>query len=228
LRASVVVFVAALVAVAIGAARARADTTPTPTTTATVASTPAPDPAPTPAPDPAPVVHAKPKPHVATHVVRTTPRPVTPAPTPVVVTPVAPAPAQTPVVRAPTHVAATPKKTHVHRRAHPVKPKAKPKHVAVSAPKPAHTTPAAPVLPTVHEPASGRVTAAARVQSFSSQWQRLLSWLLLVGSLIVLACAALPALVPRAPLVVEGRMQLALLGAALAAGGVSLLIMSGA
>ena len=71
------------------------------------------------------------------------------------------------------------------------------------------------------------MTAAARVQSFSSQWKRLLSWLLLVGSLLVLACAALPVLVPRAALVVEGRLQLTLLGAALAAGGVSLLIVSG-
>lgn len=177
------------------------------------AATPAPDPAPNPSPDPAPAVHAKPKPHVVTHVVTTAPPPVTPAPTPVVVTPAAPPPVvhTTPAKQAP-----------VRKRVHAAKPK--PQHVVVRSHPPAPTTTAAPILVSAGDQTSGRVTSAVRVQSFSSQWQRLLSWLLLVGSLIVLVCAALPALVPGAALVVEGRVQLALFGAALAAGGVSLMI----
>jgi outer membrane biosynthesis protein TonB len=202
--AGVVVLAASLVAVG----GVRADTTPVP------------DPAPTPAPDPAPVVHPKPKPHVVTHVVRTTPRPAAPAPTPVVVTPAAPAP----VVHTTTHVATT-KKTHVRKRVHAAKPN--PEHAAARSRPPAPTT-TAPLVSSIRDQSTAQVTAGARVHSFSSQWQRLLSWLLLVGSLIVLACAALPTMMPGATLVVEGRVQLALLGAALAAGGVSLLIASGA
>ena len=178
------------------------------------AANPAPDPAPTPSPDPAPVVHAKPKP-VVTHVVTTAPPPATPAPTPVVVAPPAPAPV--------VHTAPV-KKTPVHRRVRAVKPR--PKHVAVRSRPAAPTT--TPVVVSSSDQSAGRVTAGARVQSFTSQWKRLLSWLLLVGSLIVLAFAALPTMIPGATLVVEGRLQLALFGAALAAGGVSLLIVSGA
>jgi hypothetical protein len=217
---AVVVLAASLVAAGLGAARALSDTTPTTTTTTTTAaSTPTPDPAPAPSPDPAPVVHAKPKAHVAAPV-KTTPRPAAPPPAPVVVTP---APAQAPAVRTPVAPA---RKTHVHRR---VATPHRPKHVAAKKPHvvraPAPTAPAT-VPASGGEQAAGQVTAAARVQSFSARWERTLSWLLFVGSLIVLACALLPVFVPGAALVVEGRLQLSLLGAALAAGGVSLWIVS--